>query len=318
MNRIALIGVLVVSALGAALAAGWNLNDSRPAASVNGIEISSDDLMAELDAVMGNEDLSLTIDPVSSDADVAASILTSRIYDSVFADALADRGVPVTDEDRQQATRDLILDLGQGNPNAPNTVRQQAIEAGTAVFDSFDADRQATLVETRAVQSALGADLLDPADVEAAVALNEVVCLSHILVVTEEEALGVLAELNQGMAFEIAAQSFSADPGSPDGNLGCNRRGTFIPEFEEPVFAADPLATLGPLQTPAGWHLIKLHDTRAALAADLELSALRTLLAADLADADIEVNSRWGSWDSSVFQVQPPRAPEPEPFDFSA
>ena len=40
MNRIALIGVLVVAAVGAALAAGWNLSAGRPAATVDGTDIS--------------------------------------------------------------------------------------------------------------------------------------------------------------------------------------------------------------------------------------------------------------------------------------
>lgn len=90
---------------------------------------------------------------------------------------------------------------------------------------------------------------------------EESVNASHILVKTEEEALSVLAEINEGkISFEDAAKKYSSCPSKDNGgNLGDFTRGQMVPEFDSAVFAmAEGEVTSAPVKTQFGYHLIKL------------------------------------------------------------
>ena len=64
---------------------------------------------------------------------------------------------------------------------------------------------------------------------------------SHILLNTEEEAQGVLSQLNTGADFDQMAKLYSKDlTKDRAGDLGYFRRGQMIPEFEKVCFALEP------------------------------------------------------------------------------
>ena len=86
---------------------------------------------------------------------------------------------------------------------------------------------------------------------------------SHILVETEEEALAVIARLDDGADFATTAQEVSTGPSGPSGGeLGWFSMGMMVAEFEAAVAELEVGAISAPVQTQFGWHVIKLNDTR--------------------------------------------------------
>ena len=95
---------------------------------------------------------------------------------------------------------------------------------------------------------------------------------AHILVETEDEAKALIAQLQEGADFATLAKEHSTGPSGPSGgDLGWFGTGQMVPEFEEAVIALEPGAfTLAPVQTQFGWHVIILHESRAAEAPALD------------------------------------------------
>jgi len=93
----------------------------------------------------------------------------------------------------------------------------------------------------------------------------------HILVTSEEEARAVVERLDAGEDFAAVAAEASIGPSGPDGgDLGWFRHGDMVPEFSGAAFALEPGQISGPVQSPFGWHVIKVEERRAAQAPALE------------------------------------------------
>lgn len=87
----------------------------------------------------------------------------------------------------------------------------------------------------------------------------------HILVKTEAEARAIIAQLNKKVAFDKLAREKSIDKGSAKngGDLGWNVPGSFVPEFGQALAALKKGETSKePVQSPFGWHVIRLDDVR--------------------------------------------------------
>lgn len=94
---------------------------------------------------------------------------------------------------------------------------------------------------------------------------------SHIIVETEEEALALRAQLEEGADFaELARQNSTDGAAAGGGSLGWFGLGAMIPEFEEAVQALGVGEFMGPLETRFGWHLVLLNDTRMSSAPALD------------------------------------------------
>ena len=86
---------------------------------------------------------------------------------------------------------------------------------------------------------------------------------AHILVKGEDKAKEILAKVNAGESFGDLAKRFSDCPsGKKGGDLGWFGRGQMVREFEEAAFNGQKGATVGPVKTRFGWHLIKILDQR--------------------------------------------------------
>jgi parvulin-like peptidyl-prolyl isomerase len=129
----------------------------------------------------------------------------------------------------------------------------------------------------------------------------------HILVDTAEEAAEIVALLRDGADFAELARERSVDPGSgpSGGELGAQRRGTFVPEFDEAVWSARLNVVLDPVQSQFGFHIIEVTASERVNAEDLAIDQQRGLvmdeLDAILGDAldrvDVKVDRRIGVWD---------------------
>ncbi len=83
----------------------------------------------------------------------------------------------------------------------------------------------------------------------------------HILVKTKAEATKLYYQLKDGADFEELAKKHSIDPSAGNGgDLGYFARGVMIPSFEEAAFSLAKGEFSEPVQTPFGYHLIKVED----------------------------------------------------------
>ncbi len=107
----------------------------------------------------------------------------------------------------------------------------------------------------------------------AARAPEEEVRARHILVPSEAEARAALEEVRRpGADFAEIARRRSTGPGSQQGgDLGFFKRSDMIAEFADAAFALQAGGiTPNPVQTPFGWHVIKVEERRASAATSFE------------------------------------------------
>ncbi len=91
---------------------------------------------------------------------------------------------------------------------------------------------------------------------------KEKIHVAHILVLTQEEANDLAAQIADGQEFEVLAADFSLDSSNAyrGGDLGWSSPGQFVPEFEEAAYALEPGEISAPVLTDFGWHIIKMYD----------------------------------------------------------
>lgn len=97
----------------------------------------------------------------------------------------------------------------------------------------------------------------------------------------------ILAEIRKGGDFEQIAKRESMDPGSrpQGGDLGWNRRGAMVPEFERVMFALSPGQISPVIETAFGFHIIRVDRVQAA-----EVKARHILISPVVDSADIEAS----------------------------
>lgn len=98
------------------------------------------------------------------------------------------------------------------------------------------------------------------------------------------KADSLLAEIRKGGDFEQIAKRESMDPVSKPqgGDLGWNRRGAMVPEFERVMFALNPGQISGVFETAFGFHIVKVDRAQAA-----EVKARHILISPAIDSADI-------------------------------
>src|ERR1700674_3204255 len=87
---------------------------------------------------------------------------------------------------------------------------------------------------------------------------------AHILVTTKAQADAIEAQLKKGADFAALAAQYSQDKGSKTkgGDLGTFGPGQMVPAFQAAAFKLKPGQISDPVQTPFGWHVIKVIETK--------------------------------------------------------
>ena len=98
------------------------------------------------------------------------------------------------------------------------------------------------------------------------------------------KADSLLAEIRKGGDFELIAKRESMDEASKPqgGDLGWNRRGAMVPEFERVMFALPPGSVSGVVETAFGFHIIKVDRVQAG-----EVKARHILISPKIDSADV-------------------------------
>jgi parvulin-like peptidyl-prolyl isomerase len=88
-----------------------------------------------------------------------------------------------------------------------------------------------------------------------------------VVLPTKEEAEDIKQKIDSGeMTIYQAARDHSIYPNAKStlGEMGWVMRGTGFPELDEFTFFQEPEVIGGPVQSPAGWHLVKVLDVQDA------------------------------------------------------
>ena len=87
----------------------------------------------------------------------------------------------------------------------------------------------------------------------------------HILVASQADAQGLIAQLNEGASFQDLAKEHSTGPSGPNGgDLGWFSPEQMVQPFSDAVMALEDGAfTDAPVETQFGWHVILREESRA-------------------------------------------------------
>jgi foldase protein PrsA len=232
----------------------------------------------------------------------------------------------------QAATEEWGIEVTEGEIDAEaDRIFESAASEGEARED-FLSSRGVTeeflrnIAHQALLDQAVRAELADdvepptPEEIDAEMAVAEAslteVCVSHILVETEEEAQDIMDRLEAGEDFGELAQELSLDTGTAEDNgvLPCGSAGQYAPAFRD----ASVIAPVGELyseivETQFGFHVMLVTDrvdppiedlpTEAELTETLEADAVALELNAwfieQMTAAEVTVEEEYGTWQAT-------------------
>lgn len=315
------------------------------AAKVNGKRISVDKLNRELQAVKGNK---AYLDAVTAQAEsrgmavlgagddtfgsgFVAETLTRRIYFELVHQEVVERGLKVSDDavkrardsfsEGENATVFKDFPAAFVDEIAYSTAEVEVLQENlrTDITDQqvqdFYRENPQFFQQYCAAQIVTGGfagDEPPPADQEAA---------------ARAAADDIKRRVDSGQDFAAIARAESKDPATAPqgGDLGCVAAGAFPPEAQAAIEGAQPGQVVGPIRTDRGFYVIRvervatqpLEEVAEQIRSFLQQQAgdaLTTFLQEAIAEAEIEVNPRYGRFDREQAQprVVPPDVPATE------
>jgi peptidyl-prolyl cis-trans isomerase C len=155
--------------------------------------------------------------------------------------------------------RQLLADAGRaaGLADDPDVQQQVRKFEDRAVSEAFVAKKVSETIDNDALRARYEAyrrDLAGRAEVRA----------RHIQLNSREDALAVIAELDQGADFAALARARSVAPtAAQGGDMDYFSRESMAPEFAELAFRLKVGEySQAPLHTAFGWHIVKVEDRR--------------------------------------------------------
>jgi peptidyl-prolyl cis-trans isomerase SurA len=112
------------------------------------------------------------------------------------------------------------------------------------------------------------------------------------------KAESLLAEIQRGGDFELLAKRESMDPGSRDkgGDLGWNRRGLMVPEFDRWMFALAPGQLSPVVKSSFGYHIIRVDRVQPSEVKARHILISPKIDSADVRRAQLEADSVAAAW----------------------
>lgn len=221
---------------------------------VDGVEITKDEFVQRLTALVGK------------------SVLEQMIDEILIKQKAKELKIEVKPEEIDEK-----IDEIKERFSSEEAFRQQLSKSGTTIETLRQQFESQILMEKLAAKEAVVTEE-EIRDYfyknKARFAKPEEIKASHILVRTEEEANEILSQLRAGADFAELAKEKSTDPSTKDkgGDLGFFSRGKMTPAFEEAAFALQVGEISEVVKTPYGYHIIKVEERRPAQEPNLELA----------------------------------------------
>lgn len=242
-----------------------------------------------------------------ADADAAAvsQALATLIQWSITEQAAADQfSYAPTDQEIQDQVDQIVAQAGVAD--------LEELAAGEGIPEEVLRRYILQLMVQDAVAAEFESTLPAPDDdaVSAELADNEadwtLVCTTHLLVETEDEALAALERVQNGESFADVASDVSTDTASAvqGGDLGCSPASGFVDAFAQAAMTAELDTPTGPVESQFGFHVLVVSSRELATADEVRSSLLgeAVLAAADewflevTSAADVEVGDGFGTW----------------------
>jgi foldase protein PrsA len=294
--------LLLIAVLAVVLAACGG-GSSSTAATVNGTDITVDDV----------EGLFNEVDGEFTDEQFALHLGTLISWMAIEQRAEAELDFVASEEEIDAEVELILAETGYEGDLEAFMTEQNVSEEG---IDSFATQR---LIDDAVAESlAASGEMPTIADAQQEIDDNPMeatqVCASHILVETEEEALAVADRLDGGEDFAVVAAEVSIDTGSgaAGGSLGCDTPATYVAEFADATMTATIGEVTEPVETEFGFHLILVEDrivaTPEQVLGILEQNAVNDWMFDAVVNADVTVEEEYGTWQTEPAppQVVPP------------
>lgn len=268
--------ILLVAALVAVLAFGaTGCSDKNVAAKVNGEVITLEELDKQVEQLKQQyPDMFEGADGEGRLIDFKSRILDNLINQKLIAQAAEEKGVEVTDADVDKQIEQLragfsdeeqftaaLESAGMTEESLGTQVRDQLLTQ--KLIETLTSDITATDEEVKAYYD----------NNESQFFQQEAKRSSHILFKPEDKAKAeeVLKQLNDGGDFAALAKANSVDTATAEkgGDLGWPSS-AYVTEFEEALAKLDVGETSGLVQSPYGWHIIRVTDERSGSQQKLE------------------------------------------------
>jgi len=262
----ALCGALLIGALGVSGCSNKNV-----VAKVNGETISTDTLNQQLEQLKKQYPNMFTgADGEGRLLDFKQRLLDNIVNQKLVEQAAKDKGIKVSDADVQKQIDQLRAGFkDQAQFDA-------ALKSAGMTLDGLKAQIRNQLVTQKLIESLSASSKVSDSDIQAYYDKNKDQFFqkaskkaSQILFKPEDKATAqkVLAQVKAGDDFGALAKKYSVDTASASkgGDLGYPTS-AYVPEFQA---ALDKLkkgqTTSALVQTPFGWHIIRVTDERAAV-----------------------------------------------------
>ncbi len=257
---VALVGVIAFSA---------GCSNANTAAKVNGESISVEELNKQVEQLKKQyPQMFEGADGEGRLLDFKQRLLDNLINQELVRQAAEDKGIKVSDEDVNKQIDQLKA--GFKDPKQ----FEQALKSAGMTEDALKKQIKEQLLTQRLIESLSKDSNVDEAAVKAYYEKNktqfyqkEAKRASHILFKPEDKkkALAVLAELNAGGDFAQLAKKNSVDTAtaSKGGDLGWPST-PYVAEFQKALDGLKVGQTSQLVQTPYGWHIIRVTEERKA------------------------------------------------------
>lgn len=267
-------GILVVGALIFLLITFTSSAKGKAVATIDGEEITKDELYENLVSQYG------------------ASALSTMISDKIVDLEAKKEKIKITDKEIAKEMKTLIESYGD-----EETFEQQLATTG-ATKSTLEKDivkylQTVKLLEPRIKISDEEINTYFKENKDS-LAQEEQVEASHILVESKAEAKDLIEKLADGKKFADLAKEYSTDTASAEkgGELGFFGKGEMAEEFEKAAFSLDKGKISDPVKTSYGYHIIKVTDKKGAKKANLKDS--KTEIVATLKNEKLQ--SEYTTW----------------------
>jgi foldase protein PrsA len=258
-------GVLALAVLGVS-----GCSNQGVAARVNGQAITTADVQAQLDQLKKQYPNMFTgADGEGRLLDFKKRILDNLVNQTLVEQAAKKQGITITDADIQKQ----IDQLKSGFKDQAQF--EQALTSAGMSTDALKTQIRNQLLTQKLIEKLSTSAKVTDADIKAYYDKNKqqfyqaaAKRASHILFKPSDKAQAqkVLKELQGGADFAALAKKYSTDTAtaSKGGDLGWPTA-PYVPEFQAALDKLDKGQMSVLVQTPYGWHIIKVTDTRAAV-----------------------------------------------------
>lgn len=262
-------------------------------------------------SVNGEDIVRSQVEILEPQTDDGAEVVDFTRYLSVIiqweaiSQAAAELGIEPTADEIDQRLDELVAVQGNDATLEDYLAQVNASEDGIREFAKQLFIQDAVQAQLLASAAPIGEDVVNAELVNSPLDWT-VVCASHILVETEEEAAAVSVRLGEGEDFAVVAQEISLDPGSGanGGDLGCNSPTGYVEEFAVATMAAEIDVPTEAVQSEFGYHIILVSQreeatadvVRDALANDALATAVDGWFGDVIAAAVVTVDDEIGVW----------------------